>query len=238
MSTQHPKITVACDEGIARVRILAIGATGGTGLEVVRQALARSIDVTAIVRSPEKLGSLRRKVTVVDGDVFHADVIAEAATGVDAVLSSIGAPGGFLGRGATTVYSRTAAAVVRALAQTGVRRLIFCTSAGVEPHDPGEPLPYRLILKPLFLQRAYDDMITAETTIGSSNLDWTLVRPSRLVDRPVTGRYTVSPRMRTPGGKGIARADVATFMLDQVTDTAWVHATPTLTRSDSASFAR
>ena len=214
-----------------RVKIVAIGATGGTGLELVRQALARSIDVTTVVRSPEKLGSLRHQVTVVHGDVFDADVIAEAATGVDAVLSSIGAPGGILGRGATTVYSRTAVAAIGGLPRAGVRRLIFCTSAGVEPHDPGEPLPYRLILKPLFLQRAYDDMITAETAISSSNLDWTLVRPARLVDRPVTGRYTVSPRLRTPGGKGIARADVATFMLDQLTDTAWLRATPTLTRS-------
>lgn len=217
------------------MRILVIGGTGGTGLEIIRQALARSIDVTAAVRSPEKLGALRGEVTVASGNVFDADAVADAAADVDAVLSSIGAPGGFLGRGATSVYSKTAAALVEALPGVGVRRLLFCTSAGVEDHDPAEALPYRLFAKPLFLQRAYDDMAIAEATIRSSSLDWTIVRPSRLRNTPPSGRYTVSPRFRTPGGKGIARSDVATFMLDELADTTWLHATPTLTRYEGPS---
>lgn len=212
------------------MRILIIGGTGGTGLEIIRQALDRHIEVTAAVRSPDKLGALADRIRVSTGDVFDSAVVAEAAAGADAVLSSIGAPAGFLARGATTVYSKAAATLAVGLPQAGVDRLVFCTSAGVEPHDTAEALPYTFIAKPFFLQRSYDDMTIAETIIRSTQLDWTLVRPGRLTTGPATGRWTVSPRLRTPGGKGISRADVATFMLDQINDTTWTHGTPTLTR--------
>lgn len=212
------------------MRILLVGATGGTGLEIVRQALRRGVHVTAIVRSPEKLEQLASSITLAPGSVFDADDIAAAGAGCDAVLSAIGSPGGFLGLGATTVYSRAAAALIGGMPGAGTRRLLFCTSAGVEPDDPGEVLPYRLIAKPLFLQRSYDDMTAAERAITASDLDWTLVRPARLTDRPGGRDYRVSPRYRARGGTAIPRADVASFMLDQVTDSTWLRATPTLTR--------
>ena len=59
-------------------------------------------------------------------------------------------------------------------------------------------------------------------------LDWTLVRPGRLTNRPGTGNYRVTPRYRPHGGINIPRADVASFMLDQLTDTHWSRQTPTL----------
>lgn len=213
------------------MRILIIGATGATGLHLIHQALDRHIEVTAAVRSPGKLGALADQIRVSTGDIFDSNVVAEAAVGADAILSSIGSPAGFRARGATTVYSKAAAALAAGMPRAGVQRLVFCTSAGVEAHDPAEALPYRLIAKPFFLQRSYDDMTIAETTIQSTKLSWTIVRPGRLTNRPATGHYNVSPRLRTPAGKGISRADVATFMLDQINDTTWIHATPTLTRA-------
>jgi putative NADH-flavin reductase len=211
------------------MRILLIGGTGETGLQVIRQALQRRLDVTAVLRSPQKLGALADAVTLFPGNVFDPKVIGAAAAGCTAVLSTLGSRAGLLGRGATTVYSQAATALATAMPRAGVRRLVFCTSAGVEPHDPGEVLPYRLIAKPLFLQRAYDDMTLAERVITNSDLDWTLVRPSRLTNRPGGAGYRVSPRFRAAGGTAIARTDVAAFMLDQVTDNSWTGKTPTLT---------
>lgn len=211
------------------MKVLLIGATGGTGLEVIRQAPAREVEVTALVRSPDKLGDLAEHAAVVTGDVFDIDRVAGAAEGCDAAICAIGAPAGFLSRGATEVYSRAAAALVIALPRAGVSRLVFCTSAGVEGHDPGEALPYRLVAKPLFLQRAYDDMRAAESVIGESTLDWTIVRPGRLTNRTKPTPYRTSPRFRPAGGTGISRTNVAGFMLDQLTDHTWTHRTPTLT---------
>jgi hypothetical protein len=121
-------------------------------------------------------------------------------------------------------------ALVGGMPRAGIQRLVFCTSAGVEPNDPGEILPYRLIVKPLFLQRSYDDMSVAERLITTSGLDWTLVRPARLTNHPSGSGYRVSPRYRARGGTAIPRADVAGFMLDQIADSTWVRGTPTLTR--------
>ena len=210
------------------MRILLLGATGGTGMGSIRQAVERRWAVTAIVRSPERLGTLAPYVKVAPGSAFDPQAIADAADGCDAVLSTIGSSAGFLGRGSTSVCSDAAAALVAGMQQAGVDRLVFCTSAGVEPRDPGEVLPYRFIIKP-FLQRTYDDMTVAETIIRSSALDWTLVRPARLTNRPGRSDYRASARFRPPGGTAIPRADVAAFMLDQVADPTWRHATPTLT---------
>lgn len=208
--------------------VLVIGGTGETGLRLIEQALDRGLDVVAVVRSSDKLGPLARRITVVQENVFDPTVIARAASGCSAAISVIGAPAGFLGRGETTVYSRAAAALTTGLPSAGVHRLLFCTSAGVE-EDPSEPLPYRLFFKPLFLRRAYDDMTVAEALVRASDLEWTLVRPGRLVNRPAMTAFRVSARFRAPGGKAIGRADVASFILDQVYESSWLHGTPTLT---------
>ncbi len=76
------------------MRVLLIGATGGTGLEIVRQALQRRWEVTTVLRSPDELGELAAHVDVAPGGVFDPQVIADAAAGCDAVLSAIGSSGG------------------------------------------------------------------------------------------------------------------------------------------------
>ena len=188
------------------MRILLLGATGGTGLEIVRQAVERRWAVSAVVRSPDRLGELAPYVSVVPGSVFDPQVIAGAAAGCDAVLSVIGSAGGVLGRGSTTVYSDTAATLVAALPRACVERPVLCTSAGVEARDPGEVLPYRLIAKPLFLQRAYDDLTVAEDVIRSSGLEWTPGapgppdQPSRRAAVPGQRPVPATWRDRDPAG--------------------------------------
>lgn len=85
------------------MRAMLIGGTGGTGLDVIRQAPGRGVDITALVRSPDKLSAVGADVTVVREDVLDVDQVARAAEACDAAICTIGAPGGFLGRGTTTV---------------------------------------------------------------------------------------------------------------------------------------
>lgn len=210
------------------MRITIIGATGPSGLLVVEQALDRGWSVNAVVRSPQKLGDLAQRVRITVGDVFDPTVLSEALAGTDAAVSVIGAPAGFGSKGATQVYSKAASALREALPGAGVRRLVFCTSAGVEKHDPSEKFIYRLLVKPLFLQRGYDDMALAESMIRATDLEWVLVRPGRLVDEEPSGDLRVSARLRPRGGVDVSRSSLARFILNQVEHDDWVRGTPTL----------
>lgn len=209
------------------MRIAVFGATGGTGMQLLEQALDRDWTVVATVRHEGDLTS-HGGLEVVVGDPLDPAVAARAIRGCDAVLSVLGFRRHLRGPATTTLYSHSARTFVTAMADVGCRRLIFTTSAGVELDDPGELWPYRHIVKPLWLDGGYQDMRAAEDVVRASDLQWVLVRPGRLTDGPATGRYEVSPRYRPEHANAISRADLADFMLDQVTDDTWVHATPTL----------
>lgn len=211
------------------MHITVLGATGPTGLAIVEQALARGWHVTALVRSPSKLQIQNSSLRVVAGDVLDPAAIRDCARDAAAILSVLGAPAGFLWKGKTTIYSDAARAIVGALAGDARTRVVFCTSAGVEAHDPSEVFFYRHIAKPLFLQRGYDDMRAAEAILRASSLRFILARPGRLVDGPGGRPLRVSERFRPPGGINLTRADLARFMLDQVESDEWLGRTPTLT---------
>lgn len=216
------------EAGRTKRRIIVLGATGPTGLELCAQGLARGWSVTVLLRNPAKLTLEAASLHVVKGDVFDPALLRDLARDTDAVLSVLGAPAGLGKRGETTVYSRAARALVAGLPAAGAPRVVFCTSAGVEPHDPGEVWFYRYIAKPLFLQRGYDDMKVAEEVLRGSSLRWVLVRPGRLTSRPEQLPLRVSERFRPSGGVDITRGALARFMLDQVESDAWLGRTPTL----------
>lgn len=208
-------------------RIAIVGASGATGLLVVDQALARGWEVTALVRRAGALDE-RTGLSVVVGDPLDP---AEAAAGIgaaDAVVSVIGWRRRLRGPSTTTVYSRCARALTSAVAERRTGRVVFCTSAGVEPHDPGEPWPYRHIVKPLWLAPGYDDMRRAEDVVRAAAVEWVLVRPVRLSNGPPTGRTVVSERFRPPHAAFLSRADLAAFLLDQVVADHWLGGTPTI----------
>ena len=211
------------------MRLLVLGSTGPTGLLLLQQARDRLWSVTTVVRSPDKLAHIPGQVDIVRGNVFDPSALASALRGADAAISVLGAHAGVLGKGATDVYSASARALCEALPEAGVRRLVFCTSAGVERDDPAEKLFYRRIAKPLFLQRGYDDMAEAESLIRASAMDWVLVRPGRLVGRDPSAPLRVSPRWRPAGGVDVSRVALANFLIEQVTDDTWLRGTPTIT---------
>ncbi len=209
------------------MRIAVFGATGDTGLQLVDQALERGWEVIASTRDEGALVA-QGGLSVVIGDPLDAAVAGQVIGGCDAAISVLGFRRHVRGPATTTLYSDSARTFVAAMDAQGCRRLIYTTSAGVELDDPSELWPYKHIVKPLWLNGGYEDMRSAESIIMASDLDWVLVRPGRLTDRPATGRYEVSPRSRPEHANAISRADLAAFMLDQVTGDEWVHGTPTL----------
>ncbi|WP_437635042.1 NAD(P)-dependent oxidoreductase [Sorangium sp. So ce854] len=196
-------------------RLLILGATGGTGAALVRQALEAGHEVSAFARDPaaipvphhERLRALR-------GDIMDAEQVSRAVSGHDAVLSALGSRG----LGPTRVYSEGIANVLRAMKEHGVRRLIAVTAAGIDDQQTG--IWFRLLIKPL-LRNVYSDMLRMEESVRRSDVVWTLVRPPRLTDGRLSKAYRASAE-HLPlggyffGGPNLSREDLAHFMLAQL----------------------
>ena len=200
-------------------RVLVLGATGGTGRQVVEQAVASGFDVTVLVRRPELLTQAARGVRVLTGDILaDPSVLGAAVAQQDAVISTLGVGQSFKSRG---LISRAAPAIVAALERAGVKRLVFTSAFGVGATRGDTPLLPRLFIATL-LRDVYADKAAGEVAIVRSSLDWTIVYPVGLMDGPKTGQYRAGEHLALSGLPRISRADVADFLLRQVGDSTFV----------------
>lgn len=208
------------------MQVVVFGATGGTGRELVKQALGHGHSVRAFVRSPDRLKVIHHRLEVVTGDALDAKAVAAAVEGQDAVLSALGANA----RKPNTILSDAVRNLLAAMETHGVRRLLFVSSLGVgETKGQLGPI-YNLVLLPTLLKHVFADKETAEALVRESDLDWTLVRPGRLKNGWLTGKYRAAP----DAAKGrlfpkIARADVADFMLNALERKLFIREAPALT---------
>lgn len=201
------------------MKLVIFGATGATGREIVRQALAAGHEVRAAARSAKALAGLDPRLEIVPGDVRTKASIDAAIAGRDAVLSALGTGTSLQ---PTTLMSEGTAAILRGMDGAGIRRLICITSGGVLD-NPSEPFLFRLIGRRM-LRNVFEDHRRLEAKVRESPLDWTIVRPPRLLDRPSTGVYRLAREAAIPGGNDIARADVAHFMLRELEERAYLRA--------------
>ncbi len=197
------------------MKVLVVGATGRTGRLLASGALERGHEVTALVRAPERLGDLTGRVHVVAGDVLDGGLVSDAVDGQEAALVSLGVA---MKKGDPAVNAQGTLNVIRSMQRYGVRRLVVLSSGGIQQgRDSNLSWAFDRIIKPLFLKHAFADLRRMETSVRQSELDWTIVRASGgLVDGPPRGGYRAEPGYSIPGGRRIARADVAEFMLDQL----------------------
>jgi putative NADH-flavin reductase len=203
------------------MRLAIFGATGRTGAHLIEQALAAGHGVRALARDPSRLSTGQPELVVVRGDIRDADRVRETIAGQEAVLSVLGST-----KTDQEVVRVGARQIVDAMQQEGVRRLIFLTGAGVKrPQDPSSVgsvvfVPLLKLLSPKVLA----DAEQAVATIVASDLDWTIVRVPRLGDGPPTGAYRHG--YIRAGFAALARADVAGFMLQQLTDPRYIREAP------------
>ncbi|HLZ57012.1 MAG TPA: SDR family oxidoreductase [Ktedonosporobacter sp.] len=197
------------------MKILIIGAAGNVGRLLIGQALAAGHEVTAFVRNAAVFQPPDEKVRVIQGDVLVPETLGEAMKGQEVVLGGISAK-----PGKTTVYSHGASNLIAAMEQHGVRRLIWITSAAVDEEDLAHlGFIYGRIIEPLFLKDIYEDMRLSEKTLSQSQTEWVIIRPTALTDDPYTGAYRIGTWHVPHKGKEIGRAEVADFMLKQLTET-------------------
>jgi putative NADH-flavin reductase len=190
------------------MRLFILGATGGTGRQLIDQALARGHQVTAFVRSPEKLGAQREGLSVRQGDPRDAAALTAALSGHDAVLSALGPPG----PRRSTILSDSARSTVSAMQSAGIRRLLV-VSAAILFEDMGA---LATLLRRTLLRNVVLGSGEMEQVVTASNLDWTIVRPPRLTNGALTTRYKVADDRFPAGKRMLSRADVAHFLLDEL----------------------
>lgn len=211
-------------EAAAPERLLIVGATGGTGRQLVVQALERGYRVTALARRPADLELEHPRLSVVRGDVLDAASLAAATEGQDAVLCALGHRR-FLYP--TRILSRGTANLLEAMATHGVRRLVVETALGIGSSAGRMGLYYTLFTIPVVLPWYFADKARQEQVVAASDADWVIVRPGVLTHGQrrggcrhglAVGSYLWTVR--------ISRADVAAFMLDQLTSNAYLRTAP------------
>ncbi|MFD8220869.1 NAD(P)-dependent oxidoreductase [Streptomyces sp. NPDC059697] len=198
------------------MKFTVFGATGGIGQEIVRQALDSGHQVTAVVRDPTRLTVTGAGLEVFRADLTDPQALRPAVAGRDAVLSGLGART----RKDAGIATRLTRTVLGAMEAEGVRRLLVVSAGPVGPDPEGAPFADRAArgLVSLILKDVYADLAAMEGELARSATDWTVVRPPRLQNKPVTGSYRTVVGGFPLKGRFIGRADVAHAMLAMIDD--------------------
>jgi putative NADH-flavin reductase len=191
------------------LRLVVLGATGGTGLELVKQGLGRGHAVTAMVRSPDRLKEFQYRIGVRQGDLLNSASLEQVIQGHDAVLSGFG-PRVPVSKEDSNLLERFGRALTTAMPRAGVRRAIV-ESVAFLFKDSIFPPAY--VLGRLFFPRTVSDASAMERIFAETDLDWTMVRPPELTDKSYTGKYRVREGHLPRFGLKVSRADVADLMI-------------------------
>jgi len=196
--------------------ILVFGASGGTGLEVVEQALEAGHKVTAVLRQPDKFPIRHEQLRIIKGDVLNPLTYENTFFGMDVVISCLGTRN----REATVVYSQGVTNILQAMQKVGMDRII-CLSAGAVEIAPNTSFLMKFLMKNILqklFKYSYADMLLMEGILRGSNLNWTVIRPPRLLNGDRTGKYRTSINEFIPHMSTLTRADLADFIIHHLDD--------------------
>ena len=199
------------------MKLAVLGGTGRIGRLIVEQALAAGHDVTVLLRDPQKLGPIAERVRVIRGSVSDPAAVRAGAAGADAVISALGPDGNTADQ--VIALRDGMRTLIGAMRDAGVPRIVNLSGAAVDAPGDHKPMIDRLASRIVRLvsghvvaakQAEFDELL-------ASGLEWIAVRPPLVTDGPRTGRYRAGLDVLHPGAR-IARADIADFMLAQVSE--------------------
>jgi len=203
------------------MKLAILGATGGTGRQIVSQALAEGHSVAALVRDPAKLTLQHEHLVLVQGNVLDRAAVDRTLAGAGAVFISLGNTA----NNPNQIVSAGTAVVLDAMKAADVKRLIVISSLGVGDSKDQVPLFFKALIATA-LRNAFQDKEAQEKLVMASETDWTIIRPGGLTDGPATAAYRAGLD-RSIGGQ-VARADVAAFALAQLSSDEYVGKTPAI----------
>jgi len=212
------------------MRVLICGATGNIGRLTVKKALNAGHKVTAFARSPEKLEK-QDNLYPSKGDVMDAASIRAAMVNQEAVVIVFGAP---LNWSTLTsvpdLCTKGTLNVISAMKQYGVKRLVCMTGIGAGDSKGHGRFIFDNLILPAMLGRIYVDKNRQEKAVKESNLNWIIVRPTELTNEAELGDYRVLTDLKDQKSQTISRADVASFLVQQVNSDLYLHQTPLITQ--------
>lgn len=199
------------------MKLVVFGSTGRTGRRIVEQAVVQGHQITAFARNPSAINSKHALLSVIQGDALDPEAVERAMRGQDAVFSALGAKPWTR----EPVLLEGTKNILAAMEKHGVKRFVCESSFGVadSKREAGWFTNFMIwiIMSGLFKQKARQ-----EELICQSKVEWIIVRPARLTNGPQRGGYRAGEHLK-PGLYGsISRADVAEFMLRQLTDDRWL----------------
>lgn len=206
------------------MKLAIFGATGKTGIELIKQSLEQGHEVTAFVRDPSRLAVQDDRLAIVTGDVFDPVSVAQAVQGQDTVACALGS-GNDLKK--TMIRSKGTINIIAGMQAHQVKRLVAVSAMGTGSSWDDMSLLNKFFYAVL-LKSTREDHEAQETAVEESGLDWTLIRPSGLTDDPHTGVYAVGENIPAKTSK-IARADVADLILKELQENVLIRKAVTIT---------
>jgi putative NADH-flavin reductase len=207
-------------------RILIIGATGRTGRHLVSQALDRGYAVTAFARDPSSIELRHPRLSIAQGNVLDRASVEAAMAGHHAVISALGHRQYWSLRRTHAEGTRN---ILLAMQRHGVRRLVCLTSLGIGDSAGRLGMPYNLLVIPLLLPIYFWDKARQERVIAQSDVEWIIVRPGSLNNGVKRERVNTGTRVGSYlWTVRVSRANVADFMLNQLTSDTYLRSAPGL----------
>ena len=208
------------------MKIFIVGGTGGTGRQVIEQALLENHLVTALVRNPVKLNTDHSNLKVIKGNILEPGTFEQAIKENEVVISALGHKRFFI---KTNILSEGTKNIVNAMEKHKVKRLICITSMGVNDSRFRLGLYYTLFVIPVILLFYFLDKEKQERIIRQSSLDWTIVRPGQLTNGKKRTTYRHGSKLGSYiFTKMVSRADVAHFILQEVKNDKYIKKSPSI----------
>jgi uncharacterized protein YbjT (DUF2867 family) len=187
------------------MKLTVFGSSGRTGSHVLTQGIQRGHRITAFTRRRDAPPCASELAAVVHGDGRDPEAVTRAVTGAEAVIAIVSAAA----RAGPHQTAEVAEVIVAAMTAAGARRLVITSAYPIVGDRPRIPIA----MLRLVLRASYADLAQMEQVVSASDLDWTIARFNRLLDKPPRGEVIIS---RDLLGKpaGLTRADAALALLD------------------------